>query len=385
MRGRALACAAHVVLWASVPFGSLTAQAARTRDAGISSVSYDNGFAATALTLNETLGLDRTRSSTSANGVVSLFDDGRWSMQGSLAGASFTPPIDVPKSFSDYFKSFRGELNTAVNSTAQSGSQPTVQLLGEARAHLMDLERGLWVGGGLAQTFDGEVWRTTMVGESGAWLRRGNALVTYSFRPMQLAYGDLLADTQGDLQWTHGAVTYNATLGLRIGQALRGHFGWVEMSTTFPVRKGLLATASAGTYPTDLLQALPGGRYASITMRVPTGHPPALSPSLIGEPPELATGGTLLTIATADVTKQTRVLRIRTAGATRVEVMGDFTDWLPITLLRSPTGVWETTVALPPGLHRLNVRMDGGEWIVPTNVARVTDEFNGVVGVIVVQ
>jgi hypothetical protein len=65
--------------------------------------------------------------------------------------------------------------------------------------------------------------------------------------------------------------------------------------------------------------------------------------------------------------------------------MADFTDWDPVRLVKTPEGVWEITLPLSRGQHRLNVRLDGGDWVVPTNVARVTDEFGGVVGLVLVR
>jgi hypothetical protein len=65
--------------------------------------------------------------------------------------------------------------------------------------------------------------------------------------------------------------------------------------------------------------------------------------------------------------------------------MADFTDWVAVPLVRTPAGVWEINLPISGGQHRLNVRLDGGDWVVPTNVARVTDEFGGVVGLVLVR
>jgi 1,4-alpha-glucan branching enzyme len=78
-------------------------------------------------------------------------------------------------------------------------------------------------------------------------------------------------------------------------------------------------------------------------------------------------------------------VRVRAPASDRVEIMADFTDWQPVTLVRTPDGYWEATLPVARGQHRLNVRLDGGDWVVPTNVARVTDEFGGVVGLVLVR
>jgi hypothetical protein len=40
---------------------------------------------------------------------------------------------------------------------------------------------------------------------------------------------------------------------------------------------------------------------------------------------------------------------------------------------------------LAPGVHRLNVRLDGGEWVVPAGARPEPGEFGGAVGVIVLR
>jgi 1,4-alpha-glucan branching enzyme len=79
------------------------------------------------------------------------------------------------------------------------------------------------------------------------------------------------------------------------------------------------------------------------------------------------------------------VVRVRAPACERVEIMADFTQWEPVQLVRTPNGFWEVTLPMRPGPHRINVRLDGGDWVVPTNVARVTDDFGGVVGLLIVR
>jgi hypothetical protein len=388
MRGRALACAALLLCGSPVITGAPSAQTVRTRDAGFSAVKYDNGLTVSALTVYEALIAERPRSTTSANGVMSLFDDGKWSMQGSLRGTRFSTSVPItPQPIAGIFRSMRGEYGLAAYSTAQQGAQPTLELVTEARAHFIDAERGLWLGGGVARTFDGVQWRTSVLGESGLWFRHKSLLVTTTVRPYQLQYGDLIGDAENSIEWRMGRVAVSANSGIRLGEALRGTVQWAGMSLSFPIVRSFIATASGGKYPTDLLQGLPGGYYGSLTMRIPSRRSPGrnLRASATTSPTPVDGPGTIvLTLADADQSRGTRVLRLRVPGARRVDVMADFTEWEPVSLVLSPTGLWETTVALPSGTHRLNVRIDGGEWIVPTNTMRVRGEFGDAVGMIVV-
>ena len=78
-----------------------------------------------------------------------------------------------------------------------------------------------------------------------------------------------------------------------------------------------------------------------------------------------------------------RTLRVRAPAAQRVEVMGDFTDWEPVTL--TLTGdVFSGSFVLSPGSHRLVLRMDGGDWRPAANTPAVDDDFGGRVGLLVV-
>jgi hypothetical protein len=67
-----------------------------------------------------------------------------------------------------------------------------------------------------------------------------------------------------------------------------------------------------------------------------------------------------------------------------VEVMGDFTEWRVVALVRSEGDRWRLARSLAPGLRRLNVRVNGGEWGVPIGATLLHDEFGGTVGLLVV-
>lgn len=75
-------------------------------------------------------------------------------------------------------------------------------------------------------------------------------------------------------------------------------------------------------------------------------------------------------------------LVVNAPGASTVEVRGDFTDWRTLPMHPAGTDVWALPVR--EGVLRFNLRLDGGEWIVPAGVAAVPDEFGSDVGVVVV-
>lgn len=79
----------------------------------------------------------------------------------------------------------------------------------------------------------------------------------------------------------------------------------------------------------------------------------------------------------------TRVLRVRAAGASQVEVMGDFTNWEAQPLSRSGA-VFERAVTVSSGSHRLLLRINGGEWRAAANTPSVDDDLGGKAGLLVV-
>jgi hypothetical protein len=69
--------------------------------------------------------------------------------------------------------------------------------------------------------------------------------------------------------------------------------------------------------------------------------------------------------------------------STQVDVAGTFSDWKPVPLTRTSDG-WEVQIALPPGRHRVAVRLNDGPWRAPGGTARIRDDFGGEAGLVVV-
>ena len=63
---------------------------------------------------------------------------------------------------------------------------------------------------------------------------------------------------------------------------------------------------------------------------------------------------------------------------------GDFTDWQPIPLLRVEAGQWQVELAIARGVHRINVRLNGGRWIVPVGTTRTADDYGTEIGLFVI-
>jgi hypothetical protein len=127
----------------------------------------------------------------------------------------------------------------------------------------------------------------------------------------------------------------------------------------------------AGTYPSDLLQTLPKGSYLSAAIRLSRHRPPTWAPA--------STGHALYAAA-----RGASELRFAVPGASRVDLVGDWTGWQAVPLQRAADGRWVVRVRLEPGVHRFNLVVDGQRWIAPEGSAAVDDGFGGKTSLLVV-
>jgi hypothetical protein len=72
-------------------------------------------------------------------------------------------------------------------------------------------------------------------------------------------------------------------------------------------------------------------------------------------------------------------------GAQLVEINGDFTNWIPVPLLPAAGDKWSVSVLMKSGKYQMNMRVDGGQWIVPPGLLSMADEFGGTVGLLVIE
>jgi hypothetical protein len=154
---------------------------------------------------------------------------------------------------------------------------------------------------------------------------------------------------------------------------------WWHADGAWHLTPTMALTGAIGRYPPIVTTGMPGGRYATLSLRLAVGGGgPAAIPADAPSRPRLAFLARRL--------GPTRVLIAVTAPDARtVELMGDFTEWRPVALAPAGPDRWEIVLPLRPGVHQANVRFDGGVWQVPPATTPVGDEFGGTVGVFVVE
>jgi hypothetical protein len=180
-----------------------------------------------------------------------------------------------------------------------------------------------------------------------------------------------------------------ATLGLgrhelgflviqRLGGPAIRRTAW-ELSGVWWVSAGVGVVGATGHSLPQFGLTVPAARYGTLGLRLALGAQPRHREKARRERDVRAAMTPRVVLAPAG-----RLSFVGVNG-TIGEVMGDFTDWEPRRLVRSGEGRWTVPLVLSPGVHHLNVRFDGGGWLVPEGAVAVDDGFGGGVGLIVVR
>jgi hypothetical protein len=335
---------------------------------------------ATAAAVTPDFRFDSPRASIEAVGTVSQFTSGGWSSQGSLAPSVFAPTAG---------RVFVELAGFTGGSYHQDGTR-TGEAIANGRVHFSADNSGAFAGGGVGSTWNVSGWRRILLGEVGVWGRRGPADALLTLSPVSVDDTTRYADGQLSLAGSLKRFDVSALAGYRLGSRLpadlRGGRSWASFSATGWVTPTWGVVAAAGTYPVDPTQGFPGGQFVSVSVRLASGRRPSEPLQNFGLKSGPGAG-----VGTADQFRVDRdahghtVLRVHAPSAKRVEVSGDFNQWVAMDLARAADGWWTGQIQVAPGTYQMNVRIDGGAWLVPPGTLPIKDEFGGVTGLLVVQ
>ena len=357
------------------------AQTTGTIDVGVSTVRYDGFLPSGAGSLTPALTWARPGAAVTARGTYLRFESGRRSLQGLVAASLFTPPSLLPQRW-------RGELSLSGGGSSYADFASFWHATGEARLHFVAAGRGAWIGGTGGRTSYGGAPRPVAVVGVGLWARR--AQVTVAASATRSFVGDTTySDLASTIHASAGRFELDASLAARVSSRGAGHGVHGEASATFTLGERAALFVSGGRYPTDPVSGSVAGRYASAGLRLRTALP---RPRAIRDPqplmrsPANGDGGASFSarLEVRLAPDGTGRVVVHAPAAATVEVAGDFTDWQPVVLLRTGEDVWESELHISSGVHRVNVRIDGGRWIAPAGTTRAEDEFGGEVGIVAV-
>ena len=306
------------------------------------------------------------------------------------------------------------------------------QMDAEARIHYRNEKGGVWLGSGVSRPLRVAASSTINVSSGGAWTKLGPTTLrgtvtsfyftkvvdtnrveratfsgTETVCPQQrtvpvapsefpegvqgmtleaaqsgCSYSSRLTDVEGGIQWQHRFIELTFNGGYRFGPLVDiepESQRWANMRVAYWVTSQVAAVAGGGREPSQPSRGLPARNYASLGMMlaywpIPRQTVLVASPATLVRAFELRPAGIALQRLTA-----------RIGGVEKVEIMGDFTDWTPVPLTRRGRDHWELLLPMSPGVHQINLRIDGGKWIAPPGIPSTSDGFNGEVGVLVIR
>jgi hypothetical protein len=374
-----------VAAWFSC-FGSpAVGQTTGTLDVSASLVEYEGFLRSGAAVFSPAIRHDAPSFSLGGQGSWTLFESGNQILQATAAGAWLSAPR----------KRWRLELAGAAGASRYAQEPGTGHGLVRTRVHVFGESTGAWFGLTTGASF-GDSVRVPAELAASAWSVKDRIALVGTIALTRLAH-DRYIDILGMARWIRGPLELETRLGARpwahnaggLGGAVTPVYG--DVSVLLALGERISIALSGGTSPNDPARRLLSATYlsAGLRLRIAGTDDAAASPlaeatiaAALARVSSSSTGEVRLEIAAAG---ELRALRVHAPGASSVELMGDFTDWQPVALTYTGAGAWEIRLPLTPGVHRVNIRVDGGAWSVPAGARREASEFGGVVGVIVVR
>lgn len=254
-----------------------------------------------------------------------------------------------------------------------------------------DPEARLRWGGGLAQALGeirGEVsWVTSTVlfSDDPRWTRTWEEQVFVPENPESLIFvtrtetvdhQTFWQTAQATLRWAHGRFSMDGVGGLSLGEGVTAR-RWAQARMGFQFSRHVGMLAAWGERPAAAL-AFEGNAPprtmlgVELTPWVPRGASAGDGVPQVTQWRATPAGPGLL------------LVRVHARGARAVELTGDVTDWAPMALERTNGGWWGVLLQASAGVHRVQVRVDGGAWTAPPGLPRAADAAGGSAGVLLV-
>jgi hypothetical protein len=320
-----------------------------------------------------------------ASGAATRITDGR-STGIVLGSASYLVPLDR----------FRFEAGAVGNILGTSDQGPASSWVGFGRAHLVRDNMGAWIGGGGGTVHLEARDFGAATGDLGVWARRGEYRLTLSGSSVRTSMISTVIFTDGTVLRVREPVGYaDASI---VGHGAWGRFevdalglsrhAWkgslastptAAVSAAWWARPNMAIAGAVGRQLSDPMRGTVRARYATVALRFSAERHGPVRPR--ATPPPTTAGAASIVAVAAD--GGAVVVRVNAPGAQRVDLMGDLTDWSPMPLERRG-GQWEVRLTTTRGSHHVMLRIDGGAWVVPSNLPRIDDELGGSVGLLVI-
>lgn len=220
----------------------------------------------------------------------------------------------------------------------------------------------------------------------------------FSLRTNSEWYG--MHDATAELLWQSHRVAIGASQTWRAGfGATRGTGRAQTIAASWEVVGPLTLIAQSGRQLADPLRGVPQATYTGVAMRLQFGRASASRDAALRDAAvrdatgRRAGGSTALAVfepiegAEYQLVRRERgaelVLRVKAAADAIVEVAHSANEWTPLRLTREGDQ-FVARITLASGAHRVAVRVNGGAWREPRGLSRVSDDFGGAAGIVVV-
>ena len=356
-----------------------------TLDVGAAALRYADTLATGAATFTPHFLADWGSAVVEASGTYSQFTSGGGSTQGTLSASRFFPTA----------RQFFAELGAFAGGSSHSDGTRTGEVIANGRIHVPRDNMEIFLGFGGGRTWDAVAWRNVLLGEAGASIDMGPSSVLFTISPTIVNDSIKYADTQASLSRKGRLVDLGLVLGFRSGDQLTtlsaNVKAWGSASAVRWITPRIGLALAGGNYPVDPTQGFPGGRFVSLSLRLAQGRRPG---PVSNQPIDSGVVAAVPTASLAPVVAEFTALRgagdavavrVKAPGASVVEINGDFTNWTPVQLVPAGDGSWRSTLPLKRGKYQMNLRINGGAWIVPPGLLSIVDEFGGTVGLLVIE
>lgn len=368
--------AAGLALAAALAAGRAGAQTRASLDAGVSHIEYAGFLPSAAFSLTPSLRVVSERLGFAARATWLQFESGNNSVQGLVAGS-----LSLPAS-----PSLVAELGTELGGSRYEGFARFSHVLGRASLRFLGAGRASgWIAATVgAAAFD---WERHSVQGLAAAVRLDRRDLTFTVAGAGTFIG---GTTYADLETTirharPGGFEAEAIVSARAGDPVSDPGPYIEATLTMPLTTHAAVVLAGGRYAADAVRGNIAGRYVTAALRVVapirTQRPITLA---VPAGPPAGNGATVAAVLVEVRRGRGDECTLVFRAASAVEVMADFTDWLPTALQPAGPDLWSLTLPIAPGRHRLNVRVNGGPWGVPAGTTPVADDFQGIVGAVVI-
>ncbi|MFO7262388.1 MAG: glycogen-binding domain-containing protein [bacterium] len=376
-----LAACLLVALGALLAPRHAAAQHRATLDFGLARISQADIVDEAALTFAYYLESRYSRLTFASSGIGSLATGGQSAAQGGVGAFWLLPrsPLGIP------------ELSASLSAARfQDGEGATARSVA-LRQIWGGVRHGVWLGGRTGDVLSqGNRFGTHSI-EAGSWIvGRGVELsatlsttwtrtATWHFDPIgqqsvitvPVRYADAAVRARLERPRFELEVSGTARRGILNAEAF--DFA-AHGAATWHFNRRLALTIAAGDHLRDPTRGVPATGFAMVALRI----------TALGERGKALAAGKGAGAAVTVSAEAGGALRVHVYGDAKVvEVMGAFSGWQPLRLERDGD-VWLLPRRLQSGLHRILVRVDGGEWRTPDNLPRAEDEFGTMVGLLVV-